>query len=303
MTRLCSWEITYLCLLVCVFLVDIAFGQPIGFVEDFSGPGINPIWNKEGDPGNHPLTVAGSYDFTDNYGPPGTKINRSMSGTYGSFTQELELVFDPFGLTGSDGTQTDFKWKTFGADGYMEIVLNSFGNMRLWHNDFSGGADNIKPYTSIGYDDGDHLKLTMAYDMGTDTVEYSYSLNGGVSVPFYSGGGLHGPIGDIITGFVEAQLFKWGNAPSQATAAIERWSVVPTSLGDFNSDGLVNGIDFLLLQRDSNVGSISDWESNYDSPPLASATLAVPEPGGYFLVVAPITIALINRFRCLPESR
>ncbi|QDS99089.1 hypothetical protein [Adhaeretor mobilis] len=36
-------------------------------------------------------------------------------------------------------------------------------------------------------------------------------------------------------------------------------------VGDFNSDGIVEGTDFLLWQRNAR-GSLSDWEANYASP-------------------------------------
>jgi len=285
-------------LLASAVSAPVAKGQPVDFLEEFNGPNLDSAWTFEGDPNNHPDTIAGSYDFTDTFGQPGTKFSRSMSGTPGSFTQELELVLDPFGQTGSGGTQNDFKWKSFGSDGYMEIIINSFGNMRLWHNDFSDGADNIVPYTSIGYSDGDLLKLTMNYNQSADTVDYSYSLNGGLTVPFYTGGGLHGPIGDVVTSFVEAQLFKWGSRPDQALASVHSWSVTATAPGDFNSDGVSNGLDFLLWQQNPNLGILADWEARYGTQPKVAETSAVPEPSvGLLMLAATAVLGLSRGFR------
>lgn len=33
--------------------------------------------------------------------------------------------------------------------------------------------------------------------------------------------------------------------------------------GDFDEDGGIDGLDFLLWQRDPNVGSLAVWEANY----------------------------------------
>lgn len=51
--------------------------------------------------------------------------------------------------------------------------------------------------------------------------------------------------------------------------------------GDFDDDGDVDGRDFLLWQRDPNIGSLADWQANYGAPALAAITAAspaVPEP-------------------------
>ncbi len=56
--------------------------------------------------------------------------------------------------------------------------------------------------------------------------------------------------------------------------------------GDFDSDGRVDGRDLLVWQRDPEVGSLSDWESNYGSAAaLANASSAVPEPSGVAMCV------------------
>ena len=53
----------------------------------------------------------------------------------------------------------------------------------------------------------------------------------------------------------------------------------PVTPGDFDEDGDVDGADFLLWQRNTSVGSLTDWQANYGTGvgPLTAAT-AVPEP-------------------------
>lgn len=219
-----------LALLAVVLLEGTARATPMAFDDGFDGPGLDAAWNQGGDPNGHPASIAGTYDMTDAHGSPGVKLSRSTSGSLSGYTHEIEVTFNPLATTG-----TDFKWKSFGADGFMEIVLNSFGNMRIFHNDFDGGGGDIQSSTNIGIADGDLLKLTTVYNANTDTIDVSYSLNGGSTQAFYSGGGIDGPIDDLITNFVEFELFKFGSNPStQAVAAIDRWRLAavpePTSI-------------------------------------------------------------------------
>jgi hypothetical protein len=48
--------------------------------------------------------------------------------------------------------------------------------------------------------------------------------------------------------------------------------------GDFNLDGVVDGADFLLWQRDPSVGSLADWEANYGVGAQAAGAATIPEP-------------------------
>ena len=117
----------------------VARGQPIGFVEEFTGASFDPNeWTMDGDPNGHPTTIAGTYDISDAFGPPGVKLQRFFTGgTLNTYTHEIEMVLDPHLLGGGPGTQSDFKLKSFGADGFMELVFNSFGDLRLFHLDNS----------------------------------------------------------------------------------------------------------------------------------------------------------------------
>jgi hypothetical protein len=61
--------------------------------------------------------------------------------------------------------------------------------------------------------------------------------------------------------------------------------VAPALPGDFDLNGKVDGFDFLTWQRDTSIGALVDWESNYGSvAPLAAATASVPEPSSLLLV-------------------
>jgi len=61
--------------------------------------------------------------------------------------------------------------------------------------------------------------------------------------------------------------------------------------GDFDGDGVVDGVDFLLWQRGESPNPLSqsdleEWEANFGKVPQAITVVAVPEPASYFLLIA-----------------
>ena len=48
--------------------------------------------------------------------------------------------------------------------------------------------------------------------------------------------------------------------------------------GDFNADGVVDGSDFLLWQRNPAVGNLADWQANYGAGTASTVVATVPEP-------------------------
>lgn len=229
-----------------VALAGVAMATPAGFTEDFTGPTLDPAWVPGSYAAGHIGIVGGSYYMTAKQGggfnPKLQRFDTGNAEALNSYTHEISVVLNPFGLTGGGGTQSDFKWKTFGPDGFMEIVLNSFGDMRLYHNDSDGGGGNIQPNTNIGIADGDVLGLTVDYNAGSDTLDVTYSLNGGAAMPFYSGGGVDGPVDDLISNFVEVEVFKWGEAIEEPYAAIDEWNLEvipePSMIALFGIGGL-----------------------------------------------------------------
>ena len=206
---------------------SVSLAQAQGFTEDFNAEPLDPAWVAS-NPG-HLGIIGGSYYLGAPAQGGGNNPKLQRFDTAGSwnlqYTHSIDVVLQPFAESGGGGTQSDFKWKAFGPDGFTEIVLNSFGDMRLFHADgISGG--NIQPNTNIGYTDGDLLNLTTAYDLGTDTINVTYSLNGGGAIPFYSGGGINGTIGDTVGNFVEVENFKWGASEGLPFVAIDEWNLV-----------------------------------------------------------------------------
>lgn len=105
--------------------------------------------------------------------------------------------------------------------------------------------------------------------------------------------GLSFPIGDFMhyawirvdinnaAGTFLIRDWAWEGNPGTGIAVGDKGStLVP---GDFNLDGKVDGLDFLLWQRGGSPSGttpadLQDWQSNYGAGTLVAATSVVPEP-------------------------
>lgn len=199
----------------------ISAGQAaiIGFNEDFTGATLDPAWNEGGAAGGTFDATNDLYSITNANGSGGTKLSRNEGGTLGDYTHMVTL-----GLNSFMGTGADVKWKTFGADGFTEIVFNSFGNVRQFH---TGG--NLYTNVPITVADGDTLSFKQVYTLSSNTMDVSYSVNGGADQSLYSGTG-NGASGfqNVITSFAEVEVFEFGAGDPVPTIEIQEWSLSPT---------------------------------------------------------------------------
>ena len=101
-------------------LVTASEGAYEAFTDNFDGPSLDEAYRQEGLQDAHLGITDGAYFLTDERDGQGTKITRTTGGEIDSFRNEIEFVMDPFRLLGNPGTQSDFKWKMFGPDGFME---------------------------------------------------------------------------------------------------------------------------------------------------------------------------------------
>lgn len=69
-----------------------------------------------------------------------------------------------------------------------------------------------------------------------------------------------------------------------ANAGPQAWVGVPPLAGDFDGNGEVDGADFLLWQRNPDVGVLADWQGHLGNTALAS-TDVVPEPTSIYMLV------------------
>ena len=183
-------------------------------------------------------------------------------------------------------TGTDIKVSIFGNDGFLQIVHNSFGDVRLWHANSNAGMNgNIVNNTRIdAFQDGVEITWNFIYLSAYDVIAVTYSVDGGAETPFFGGTGNGGVIGDVISNFAEVNLFKWGNNPIDGIADIEivsasLSSTLPTT--DSDGDGLSDVDELTLNTSLSSSDTDGDGLSDYDevevigSDPTADDSLLI----------------------------
>jgi fibronectin-binding autotransporter adhesin len=70
-----------------------------------------------------------------------------------------------------------------------------------------------------------------------------------------------------------------------------------SAVGDYDGDGDVDGRDFLILQRNSGLGSVSDWQNAYGNSDLTASSTSVPEPSAFVLAIALAAASSFTRRR------
>jgi hypothetical protein len=80
----------------------------------------------------------------------------------------------------------------------------------------------------------------------------------------------------------------WDTSQVLTTGVLSVYADLPPT-GDFDNDGDVDGVDFLIWQRGESPnpfspGDLAAWQQNYGNGPLSQAT-AVPEPGALLVMV------------------
>jgi hypothetical protein len=112
------------------------------------------------------------------------------------------------------------------------------------------------------------------------------------------------PIRFYIEDATDASRFFVSRGTNQAGQIIDDVSITAqtTVPGDFDQNGVVDGNDFLIWQRDVNVGSLDDWKANFGAAATA-AVGAVPEPSGVALCLGAMALTIGGRLRTRLAAR
>lgn len=80
-------------------------------------------------------------------------------------------------------------------------------------------------------------------------------------------------------------VFNFGLSSQLFAEAVDAFADLLDRIpGDYDGDGDVDGRDFIVWQRDPDVGNLADWQMYYGTGiPLSVAATAVPEPGTIWL--------------------
>lgn len=138
---------------------------------------------------------------------------------------------------------------------------------------------------------GDYLTKVFIKDFAPDYSTFNVSEEiidvgdtGAFSISLFTDPGLGR---HVQYGFATTGPNVWvTDAPALGTVVVEAFGTPPGTAGDFDDDGDVDGNDFLVWQRDTAVGSLTDWQDNYGfTPPPVSAVVGVPEPSSCVLAL------------------
>ncbi|BBO32830.1 LamG-like jellyroll fold domain-containing protein [Lacipirellula parvula] len=78
-------------------------------------------------------------------------------------------------------------------------------------------------------------------------------------------------------------------------------ATLPTGIpGDFNADSKVDGADFLVWQRNTSVGSLNDWKTNFGTVGAEGAVGVVPEPATAAMACVGFAALFTRRSRRFP---
>lgn len=97
----------------------------------------------------------------------------------------------------------------------------------------------------------------------------------------------------VFDNFVLPAGFQWG-VDYLSDSVVLKVLGLGTS-GDFDSDGDVDGHDFLLWQRNPSVGNLADWQSSYGVGAVLSSATVVPEPTGIVSIFLAVALLVIKR--------
>ena len=157
-----------------------------------------------------------------------------------------------------------------------------------WNRDVSTNTDNINTaiYSAAALE---NLELFL-YDTTDLAIPVASSISLVDNVEHLS---LTAP----GSGSYLLEVREAGGAVLSPTSYSLAWDVeVADALpGDFLISGTVDGFDFLKWQRDTSIGSLADWEANYGTAATLASSTAVPEPTGFVLALAALSLVARRR--------
>ena len=176
----------------------------------------------------------------------------------------------------------------FGVDVGTAGAAPLYGNISERHIDFATNITGVWVKSGLLWEPDQWYNFRFLLDYTTKT--YDFFVNGAkvnnAPITFYH------PAAEA------AKRFFVSKGTNQAGSILDDVSVKPfmPEAGDFNQDGLVDGQDFLVWQRDQSVGSLADWKANF-GPGAVAVIGAVPEPSSLTLGAVTAFLGMSARIR------
>ncbi len=200
---------------------------------------------------------------------------------------------------GMSGNQTIISWGGSAVDGNAWYVRADGNNTGAGTNGFQlrvEVAGNGQQAGTLPVDEWVHIAVAWESTAGANN-DLTLYVNGGnegdfdftETVDTTGTAGVYVGTLDILEGFTRSfaggldDVRIYDHKLSQAEVNVLAGLGLA---GDFDQDGDVDGADFLLWQRDTSVGSLTNWQNNFGTTASLPAVNAVPEPASVVLVIA-----------------
>jgi hypothetical protein len=164
--------------------------------------------------------------------------------------------------------------------------LSDIGSTALFSTDDAGVVHKIAAKGDVVDVEGSSMRVDELFFQG---------ITGSVSGPAGGvGSGLSdsGQLAAVLRGEILDEELEPTGEFLDALVVID--GPIGCAPGDFDCDGNVDGDDFLVWQRNHNVGDLADWRMHFG---MGGGVQAVPEPGSSALVLLAITTAAMRRGR------
>lgn len=210
-------------------------------------------------------------------------------------------------LDQTGGTVEVANWFNIGendAEGEYNISggsLNVFSELNVGQNGGAKGALNISGTAQL-----DIENFRVGRDDATGVVSITGSTASIIATSLQMGYNSAGAGNETIAkGTLSFTSDSGGVTPIEVTDSV--WLNDLGIAGDFDLDGTVTGLDFLLWQTDPNVGDLSDYEANYglsegSASLVVDLTTNAPPLGDILLVDNQSLTAINGSFEGLPEG-
>jgi hypothetical protein len=212
----------------------------------------------------------------------------------GSFLTTFTDVAASVGMTDTSQGRGLLKFD-FDRDGDLDVfIVNNFQAPVLYRNDGGNEAGNwlqIEAQGTISNADGVGAFITVTPDLAFPNKKLVHEITLSSSFLSQSEPIAHFGLG-VNSDLIDLVRIEWPASgivqELHNVAPNQRLLVVEHAPGDFDSDGDVDGRDFLVWQRNPAVGDLADWQANYGASTLTASNVAVPEPSS--LVVAGLSL-------------
>ncbi|RIK81662.1 MAG: hypothetical protein DCC67_08025 [Planctomycetota bacterium] len=263
-----------------VAVADTSLGTPI--TTFFEADALRTGTNEAGFPQSGVTEVfnihdsGGDADFANGVGAPGL-------GDAGLTDDNDFMVVGTGTLVVPTGGVTDAIFRSNTDDGGRLLIdVNQDGDL-LDLEDTIILQDVLQGPTNT-----DSLPVSLA--AGNYTIEYSW---------FERGGGGEGEVSVSLAGGAAGTFTLLGDdaAVAAGTGLDVIGGTLPGIPGDFDSDGDVDGADFLVGQREGfNTLSLADWKAHFGETDAVASAAGVPEP-------AALVMALVAAAACRMSGR